>query len=54
MGRKLLKGRGLLAFQSGGKSRDDFALSVAHEWAALPGVKAPHGEKSVHAGDGVN
>ena len=54
MGRKLLKGRGLLAFQSGGKSRDDFALSVAHEWAALPGVKAPHGEKSVYAGDGVN
>lgn len=54
MGRKLLERRGLNGFLSGATDRDDFALSVAHEWAALPGVKAPHGGKSVYAGDGVN
>jgi len=54
MGEKLLKKRGLEKFIAGTISQDEFAFSVAHEWAALPGVKEPHGEKSVYAGDGVN
>lgn len=54
MGTQLLKQRGLDKFLAGKTERDDFALSVAREWAALPGVKPPFGEKSVYAGDGVN
>lgn len=51
---QLLKERGLEAFLNGTMAREDFALNVAREWAALPGVKAPYGERSVYAGDGVN
>lgn len=48
----LREGRGLRAYLSGTLPREDFALSVAREWAALPGVKPPFGERSVYAGDG--
>ncbi|WP_340110177.1 hypothetical protein [Pikeienuella sp. HZG-20] len=54
MGRVLLERRGLAKFLSREMPREDFALSVAREWAALPGVKPPYGSKSVYAGDGVN
>ncbi|HET7410702.1 MAG TPA: hypothetical protein VFJ13_10935 [Paracoccaceae bacterium] len=50
----LLQRRGLKEFLAGRVSTEDFALSVAREWAALPGVKPPHGERSVYAGDDVN
>lgn len=54
MGEQLLKNRGFDEFLAGTMARDEFALRVAREWAALPGVKEPYGEKSVYAGDGVN
>jgi len=54
MGIRLLERRGLRDYRDGTMSRDDFALSVAREWAALPGVKSPFGATSVYAGDGVN
>lgn len=54
LGRHLLERRGLNEFLSGAMSRDEFACSVAHEWAALPGVLEPHGAQSVYESDGVN
>lgn len=54
LGLHLLNGRGLRGFLAGEVAREDFALEVAREWAALPGVAPPHGAKSVYAGDGVN
>ncbi|RMF36056.1 MAG: hypothetical protein D6754_12115 [Alphaproteobacteria bacterium] len=54
MGTRLLEGRGLASYLSGGLEREDFALAVAREWAALPGVKEPFGPKGVYDGDGVN
>ena len=54
MGQTLLRRRGLDAFLAGRIDCKVFALSVAREWAALPGVLAPFFERSVYAGDGVN
>lgn len=54
LGRLLLERRGLKKFMSGATPKQEFAFAVACEWAALPGVKPPHGSKSVYAGDGVN
>lgn len=50
----LLRRRGLDAYLAGRMGAAAFALSVAHEWAALPGVLPPHFARSVYAGDGVN
>lgn len=54
MATALLRRRGLDDFLAGRLGRKVFALSVAREWAALPGVLAPFFERSVYAGDGVN
>ena len=54
LGGALLRRRGLDEFLAGRMRREVFALSVAREWAALPGVLAPFFAKSVYAGDGVN
>lgn len=54
MGETLLRRRGLDAFLAGRMAPKVFALSVAREWAALPGVLAPFFARSVYAGDGVN
>ena len=54
MGRTLLCRRGLDAFLAGEMVPKVFALSVAREWAALPGVLAPFFDRSVYSGDGVN
>lgn len=54
MGWTLLRRRGLDAFLAGRMPSRVFALSVAREWAALPGVLAPFFARSVYAGDGVN
>lgn len=50
----LLERRGLGAFLAGEMAEEEFALSVAREWAALPGVAQPFGEASVYGADGVN
>ncbi len=54
MGATLLRRRGLDRFLAGDMAPKVFALSVAREWAALPGVLAPFFDRSVYAGDGVN
>ena len=54
LGFTLLQRRGLNEFLAGTMGKEDFALSVAREWAALPGVKPPFGERSVYAGVGAN
>jgi muramidase (phage lysozyme) len=54
MATTLLRRRGLDDFLAGRMGRKVFALSVAREWAALPGVLAPFFRRSVYAGDGVN
>ena len=54
MATTLLHRRGLAAFLNGDLRDEVFALSVAREWAALPGVVAPFFDRSVYGGDGVN
>ena len=53
-GETLLRRRGLDAFLRAEMAPKVFALSVAREWAALPGVLAPFFDRSVYSGDGVN
>ena len=50
----LLKRRGLDKYLAGVISADDFANSLAREWASLPLVSGPKKGRSAYAGDGLN
>lgn len=50
----LLKQRGLGAYVRGEKTAEDFANSLAHEWASLPLVSGPKKGRGVYDGDGLN
>lgn len=50
----LLKRRGLSAFLRGDMRAEDFANSLAREWASLPVVNGPKKGRSFYAGDGLN
>lgn len=50
----LLKRRGLDKYLSGAMTTEEFANSLAHEWASLPLVSGPKKGRSAYAGDGLN
>lgn len=50
----LLKRRGLDKYLVGVISAEEFANSLAHEWASLPMVSGPKKGRSVYSGDGLN
>lgn len=50
----LLERRGSIEFVDKKISRDEFAASLAKEWAALPKVLGNNPEQSYYAGDGLN
>lgn len=54
MAMHLLRMRGLDRFLKGVLSREDFANSLAAEWASLPMVTGPKTGRSKYAGDGLN
>ena len=51
---QLLKRRGLVAYQRGQITTEDFANKLAQEWASLPVVSGPKKGRSYYAGDGLN
>lgn len=51
---QLLKRRGLTRYQRGEITTEDFANSLAKEWASLPVVSGPKKGRSYYAGDGLN
>lgn len=50
----LLERRGSKAYANGRLTRDEFAASLAQEWAALPKVLGDNPSSSYYAGDGLN
>ena len=50
----LLKRRGLDKYLAGTMSAEEFANSLAREWASLPVVSGPKKGRSFYAGDGLN
>ena len=50
----LLNRRGLTRYLAGALSTEDFANSLAKEWASLPVVSGPKKGRSYYAGDGLN
>jgi muramidase (phage lysozyme) len=50
----LLRRRGLDKFIAGQISAEEFANSLAREWASLPVVTGPKAGRSFYAGDGLN
>ena len=51
---ELLNRRGLARYLAGALSTEDFANSLAKEWASLPVVSGPKKGSSYYAGDGLN
>ncbi len=50
----LLKQRGLNQYLRGEKTAEEFANSLAHEWASLPLVSGPKKGRGVYDDDGLN
>lgn len=50
----LLERRGSIRFVNGEMQRDEFAASLAKEWAALPKVMGANPHESYYASDGIN
>lgn len=50
----LLERRGALAYVNDKLTREEFAASLAKEWAALPKVVGENPDSSYYAGDGLN
>jgi muramidase (phage lysozyme) len=50
----LLERRGAQAFVEKKMTREQFAASLAKEWAALPKVEGENPTQSYYAGDGIN
>lgn len=51
---QLLKRRGLVKYQRGELTAEEFANNLAKEWASLPVVTGPRKGRSYYAGDGLN
>ena len=51
---QLLRRRGLKKYLAGTMTSEEFANSLAREWASLPLVSGPRKGRSVYAGDGLN
>ncbi len=50
----LLERRGSLGYVNDKLTLEEFAASIAKEWAALPRITGPNPDESYYAGDGLN